>query len=140
MNASLMLAIGLALIASMTGCAGHDRSPVTGRVGIELGGSGYVRLERHPDGSAVATVLEAPPSGETYVRFEFSEHPNFRMLKTENGYPFVLRFDAQMCISERGVCAETNVIPIAPNGGSFESWTDPIDQLIFSNFRLTPPD
>jgi hypothetical protein len=95
------------------------------------------------------TVADDQIAGITYqkdpdksdVAFKFSqeslENGKWRMqLVTRNGLKRRLAFDAQRMAPWKDEMLQTNILPIEPGLSSFESWPDPIVELVLTNFRF----
>ena len=132
----LLILTALAVVVSACAKSFPDRRPL----GIALGTSGYVRLSRTPTGDAFVEHQSESPLPAPYVRFRFTDNPTFRLLITENEYPYDLDFDIKVCVTETQACSLANINPVKAHGSNGDAWPEPIDAVILSNFRLINPD
>jgi hypothetical protein len=95
------------------------------------------------------TITDNQITGITYqsdpaksdVSFKFtqeklSKDETIMMLVTRNGLKRHLLFDALMTVPDKKGIFKTSIIPIEPGLTNFESWPDPIVQLVLRNFRF----
>jgi hypothetical protein len=127
------------VVTLLLACAGNVPIPTAEDVSVRLGETIIVSLIRNEDGKARATLVPEAPESLPFSRLEFSDKGSYRMLKIQNGTSYVMRVNVMMCISQSGQCADTNVLPLAPDQTNYETWGDPIDLLVFSDFQLEKP-
>jgi hypothetical protein len=97
------------------------------------------------------TVVDGQISGITYqpgpdksdVQFKFSQEksgnkaaPFMMMLATQNHLKQRLQFEALMTIPGKQGAFKTSILPVEPGLSGFESWPNPIVQLVLRNFRF----
>jgi len=58
------------------------------------------------------------------------------MLVIKNNTTETLHFDALMRVPDEKGCAETSILPVPPGLSDFESWPEPIVQLVLRNIRI----
>ena len=61
---------------------------------------------------------------------------SYRLLKITNYTKYILRMDVRVCIDQGTRCAGASVLPLGPGLSNYESWSEPIDVVLLSNFQL----
>jgi hypothetical protein len=70
------------------------------------------------------------------ISLEFSAQGGMNILHIKNGFRQTLRLRCLMCRKGQRTYLETNVLPIPAGLGDFESWPDPIEELVLFDFKL----
>jgi len=89
----------------------------------------------------ITGVTYQPDSAKCDVSFRFSQekldkNEMIMMLTTRNGLKHRLLFDALMTVPGKKGVFKTSILPIEPGLSNYESWPDPIVQLVLRNFRF----
>jgi hypothetical protein len=92
----------------------------------------------------IAAIAYEPEGAKSDIEFHLTQETitpqlTIMVLVTRNGLKRKLLFDARMTIPNEKAPFDTNITPVEPGQSSYESWPNPIIQLILSNFRLTDP-
>ena len=91
-------------------------------------------------GDRISGVTYQPAPARSDVVFTFTQEktPNgpMMLLVTKNNLKRKLVFDALMTIPGQEGIHKTSILPIQASLSSFESWPDPIVQLVLQNFRF----
>jgi hypothetical protein len=92
----------------------------------------------------IAAITYEPEGAKSDIEFHLTQETitpqlTIMVLVTRNGLKRKLLFDARMTIPNEKAPFDTNITPVEPGQSSYESWPNPIIQLILSNFRLTDP-
>jgi hypothetical protein len=82
-----------------------------------------------------------PKVNKSDISFRFTQekvnkNEMMMMLVTRNGLKHRLLFDALMTVPNKSGVLKTSIIPIEPGLSNFESWPQPIVQLVLRNFRF----
>jgi len=90
----------------------------------------------------IASIAYEPDGAKSDIEFHFSQEKitdtmSIMMLVTRNGMKRTLVFDARMSIPKEKEPFPTGITPIEPGLSSYESWPNPITEIVLSNFRLT---
>lgn len=84
----------------------------------------------HPEKTLVLTFQQGGMGGQYGMAFHI-EQPFDRPLKYHAGI--------MMVETEDGHLKKTSTCPLAPKGGTYETWPDPIFQLVLGEFRFLDP-
>jgi hypothetical protein len=90
----------------------------------------------------IASIAYEPEGAKSDIEFHLSQEKitdtmTIMMLVTRNGLKRTLVFDARMSIPKEKDPFKTDITPIEPGLSSYESWPNPIIELVLSNFRFT---
>ena len=89
----------------------------------------------------IAAISYEPDGAKSDIEFHLTQETitpeiTIMMLVTHNGLKRTLLFDAKMTMPKEKAPFDTSITPVEPGLSSYESWPNPIIQLILSNFRL----
>lgn len=92
----------------------------------------------------IAAIAFEPEGTKNDIEFHLTQETitpdlTIMVLVTHNGLKRTLLFDARMTIPKEKASFDTSITPVEPGQSSYESWPNPIIQLILTNFRLTDP-
>ena len=92
----------------------------------------------------ITAITYEPEGAKSDIEFHLTQETitpqlTIMVLVTRNGLKRTLLFDAKMTIPKEKAPFDTNITAIEPGQSSYESWPNPIIQLILSNFRLADP-
>jgi hypothetical protein len=92
-------------------------------------------------GNHVTQVTYHPDLAKADVQFELTQEKfNDKwgsMLVIQNKTNHVLRFDAMMTVPTDKNPHNTSILPVSAKLSNYESWPDPIVQLVLRNLRVT---
>jgi hypothetical protein len=134
--ASLLIAVTFLVIAPLHAEA-PDPATLKDVVNIKLGDKAAVQFQVDGNKLSQPKVVANPDSKNPTVTFDFSDQGKILILSTKNSFSKTLNFRALMRFKGRSKYVETSIIPVRAGISSFESWTDPIDDLILFDFKLT---
>lgn len=118
-----------------------DRVPyvANGDVYLFVGDSFGVNVEI--SGDRLSRITYQPDLSKADVEFKFTQEKTadgfMMLLATRNKLKRKLFFDALMTVPRKTEIYKTSVLPVEPNLSNFESWPDPIVQLILRDFRFS---
>lgn len=107
-----------------------------GEVAVSINETVLIELVSQVDGTIKAQQLTSTPTQRPHILLRLSGDGDSRMLKVENHYERTLRYAARICMTKRKLCANTSVLPVQAGLSAFESWGDPIDMVIVSQFTF----
>ena len=143
-----ILSLALAL---MLGCANSlfsaprdriDPKTLKDKVSITLGTEGTIQFKQNGNTLAEPKLIKSTDEKEPGVGYKFESHSSgaseaMLLLIVRNHYPKVLRYRAAMRIKGRKDYVETSIVPVGAGLACYESWVDPIEELILFDFKLT---
>jgi hypothetical protein len=92
-------------------------------------------------GDQVSAITYQQNAAKADVEFKLTQEkaPNgyMMLLVTRNRLKRKLFFDALMTVPGKTGIYKTSVLPVEPNLSNFESWPNPIVQLVLQNFRFS---
>ena len=116
-----------------------DPKSVKHKVSFTLGAKGTIQFKQRGD------LLTEPKLSNKFeegggVGGEFRKNDKDDRLiglMVQNRFPKALRYRALMRLKGRKEYVETSIVPVMAGLLSYESWADPIEELILFDFRLT---
>ena len=115
---------------------GAGPMPEAGEIAVSVNQTVMIELVTQTDGTLKAVILKTVSGERPHVLFRLTRDGTMRMLEVENHYGRTLKYAARMCMKKRDLCAETSVVPVRAGLSAFESWGDPIDLLVLSQFTF----
>jgi hypothetical protein len=135
--ASLLLIMAASIFAIPLSAETPNPATLKDKINIVLGDKAAVQFHVEGDVLSKPTVVTKPDPKTPTVTFDFSKQDNILILATKNPFPKALKFRAMLRIKGRTNYVETNILPIMAGLSSYESWGDPIEDLILFDFKLT---
>jgi len=107
-------------------------------VSLLLGTQGTIQFKQEGDKVTRATLVQDPDQKLQGIRVEFKKQPEFLALMLKNSLPNALRYRAAIRLKGRKGYFETSlIVPVMAGLLSYETWQDPIEELILFEFKLT---
>ena len=136
----LIAALGL-LCTAAAPAAPRDRidpKDLKDKVSLTLGSKGTIQFKQQGDALIEAKLVKEPDEKQPGISVEFKKYPEFLALKLKNGLPKALRYRAAIRLKDSEDYVETSLIlPVHAGIVGFETWKDPIEELILFDFKLT---
>jgi hypothetical protein len=108
------------------------------KVSLTLGTQGTIQFKQGGNTITSATLIKDPDQKQPGISVEFKKQPEFLNLMLKNGLPKALRYRAAIRMKGRKDYIETSlIVPVMAGLLSFETWQDPIEELILFDFKLT---
>jgi len=104
------------------------------KVTIKLGQK--LTIQFQGDSLKAPKVVEQPDPKKPSVALDLSRNGENVILHVKNGFRRTLRVRCLMRLKGQQTYRETSIIPIPAGLGDFESWRDPIEQLVLFDFKL----
>jgi hypothetical protein len=82
-------------------------------------------------------VTEHPDTKEPVVSLDFSQQDGSVMLDIKNNFPKALHCQCLARLKGKTTYFETDIVTIMAGLDDFESWEDPIEELVLFDFKLT---
>ena len=136
----LIATVTCLLVVTVLGAPGDriDDQSLKNPIRLNLGAKGFILLKELPNGQQEATLVPARPGKQPGVSVELKKEPEFIALTLQNRLPKALRYRAAVRLKGSGAYVETSlIVPVTPGLFSFESWQDPIEELVLFDFKLT---
>ena len=135
--ASLLLIMAASMSATLLLAEAPNPATLKDKINIVLGDKAVVQFHVEGDVLNQPKVVTKPDSKTPTVTFDFSKQDNILILATKNPFPKTLKFRVMMRMKGRTNYVETNILPIMAGLSSYESWGDPIEDLILFDFKLS---
>ena len=136
----LVATLGLLCVTSAL-AAPHDRidpKALKDKVSLKLGSKGTIQFKQNGDAFTEPTLVKDPDAKQPGIGVNFDKKPEFLALTLENRLPKALRYRAAIRLKGRKDYFETSlIVPIPPGLVSYETWQDPIEELILFEFKFT---
>lgn len=117
-----------------------DRQAIKDSVTLQLGSAGTIQFKQVGDKLTELKLVKTPEGDQTGIDVEFKKHPEFLAMKLKNNLTKSIRYRAAIRIKGRQDYVETSlIVPVAPGLFSYESWGDPIEELVLFDFQLVDP-
>jgi hypothetical protein len=126
--------------SSVTFAAPRDRidpATIKDKVSLKLGTKGTIQFKAQGDVLAEPKLVKDAPENAAGVGAELSKSDNLIMLRVQNRFAKNLHYRAAIRLKGRTDFVETSLIPVKAGLLSFESWGDPIEEIILFEFKLT---
>jgi len=107
-----------------------------GYVNILLGEKVNVEFDEEANKLTNARYVEQIKSAEKTVTFELLEIENGIILSVKNPFSKDIIYDCLIQNYKTGKLQSTSIIPVRSKLLSFESWAEPIPQVVISNVRF----
>ena len=114
-----------------------DPSKIDDKVTITLGQTLTLQFQAQGDSLKTPKIVEQADQKQPSVTLDFDKHDDMLILHIKNGFSRTLRVRCLMHLKAQQAYAETSILPIPAGLGDFESWRDPIEELILFDFKLT---
>ncbi len=116
-----------------------DVSKIQNSVRISLGQKAVVAFDLHGDKLANPRRVQGAQKGPVVTLEFFADKVNKELLVLVIGssYPRVVRYRAAARQKGRREFYETNVLRLNPKIPVFEGWSDPFEELVLFDFKLT---
>jgi hypothetical protein len=138
---TLRLTTALILICAATVFAAPrdriDPKDLKDKVSLTLGTKGTIQFKQQGDTLTEPKLVKAADEKTPGMSVEFKKDDQLLMLTVQNPFPKALRYRAAARLKGRKEYVETSIIPVMAGLLSFESWQDPIEELILFDFKLT---
>lgn len=115
-----------------------DAKDLKNKVTLTLGSKGTIQLKPLANALNEPTLIKDPDEKQPGISVEFKKEPDFLALNLKNRLPKALWYRAAVRLKGRKEYVETSlIVPVAAGLISFETWQDPIEELVLFDFRLT---
>lgn len=114
-----------------------DPSMLKDKVTIEVGKKSIIEFEQKNDALVNPKTVDKSSENPPTPSFEFTKKGDNLMLVTKNPYRKDMTFRALARLKGRKDYFETSIVPVRSGLLSFEVWSDPIEELILFEFKLT---
>ena len=130
--------IGLMTTIGFAGDIKIDPAKLTNTVVISVGQKCDVHFEQQGNKlSAPQIIKDISQKGEIELSLDFRKEKDISLLIIRNKFEKTLRFRALARLQGSGEIFETTILPIESNMSNYESWPDPIEELVLFDFKLT---
>ena len=82
-------------------------------------------------------IMEHPDEKRPNVSLDFTKEDGNVMLEIKNGFPKALHCRCLTRLKGKTAYFETDIVTIMAGLSDFESWGDPIEELVLFDFKLT---
>lgn len=129
----------LSLLCSLSAFAAPPVDPATLEDKVTLTVGKKLTVQFQPDGDALKkpTVVERSDPKQPRVILDFGMHEGTLILSIKNRFPRALRVRCLMRLKGQTAYSETSILPILAGLSDFESWRDPIEEIVLFDFKLT---
>lgn len=112
---------------------------VVDAVGISLGQKFAVAFDQRGDRLVNPRRVKRAQKDSVVTPWFFTpkEHKGLLVLVVGSSYPRVVRYRAAARGKGRRDFYETNMLPLNPNIPVYEGWSDPLEEIILFDFKLT---
>jgi hypothetical protein len=115
-----------------------DAKALKDKISLTLGTKGTIQFKQQGDALAEPKLVKDADEKQPGISVEFKKHPEFIALMLRNGLPKALRYRAAIRLKGREDYFETSlIVPVMAGLVSFETWQDPIEELVLFEFKLT---
>jgi hypothetical protein len=140
MNILKLIAAIVLLCAAAEAAPGDQIDPKEHKdaVSLTLGSKGVIQLKQEGGAITAATLIKDPDQKEPGIKVEFKKEPQFLALMLKNALPKSLRYRAAIRTKGSRQFFETSlIVPVTAGLLSYETWQDPIEELVLFEFKLT---
>jgi hypothetical protein len=114
-----------------------DPSKIDDKVTITLGQKLTVQFQAQGDSLKTPKIVEQTDQKQPSVILDFDKHDETLILHIKNGFAQTLRVRCLMRLKWQKAFSETSILSIPAGLGDFESWRDPIEELVLFDFKLS---
>ncbi|WP_395739149.1 hypothetical protein [Prosthecobacter sp.] len=135
-----LFAIALLGTAIVSAAPGDPIDPKTFKdtVSLPLGTQGTIQFKQEGAAITAATLVADPDGKLPGIRVDFKQQHEFLGLKVKNALTKALRYRAAIRLKGSKDFQETSLInPIMAGLLGYETWKDPIEELVLFDFKLT---
>lgn len=136
----LVAALTLFLTAAALGAPG-DRiaaKDLKGKISLHVGTKGTIQFKQQGDVLAEPMLVSDPDGNLPGVGVACQMEPKLFLLILRNRLSKALRYRAVVRLKGRSEFVETSlIVPVMTGLSSYESWQDPIEELVLFDFQLT---
>jgi hypothetical protein len=130
------------LLATATPCfaavkEAPDPAKIKDKVTLAVGKDVAVQFQQEGNALSAPKIVEKPDGKTPAVTFTFKKEAELLMLNTKNPFTKTFSFRALIRLKGRKDYKETSIIAIPAGLFSFESWGDPIEEIVLFDFKLT---
>lgn len=104
---------------------------------IAIGEKCEVQFEEKGDALLKPVKVTTPDAAKPLISLNFKNERDMPLLVIRNAFPRTLEFRAAMKLKGRKDYIETSILPVGSNMSNYESWSDPIEELVLFDFKLT---
>lgn len=116
--------------------AGTDLSDIKGKVSIKLGEEFFVAFDVQADALLNPQVTKIRGEKQAGITVEFQKYKDGCLLTTKNDLPRTFHARCFARLKDYDTFFETDILPVGPGIGSNETWHEPIEELVLSDFKL----
>jgi len=115
-----------------------DPATLKDKVSLALGAKGTIQFTRDGDTLTAPVLVKGAGQNQPGISVEFTKRPEFIALNLQNRLPKAIRYRAAVRLKGRKDFVETSlIVPVHAGLVSFETWQDPIEEIILFEFKLT---
>jgi hypothetical protein len=114
----------------------HQPAKLKDKVTVKPGQNLTIQFQAQGDSLKGPKTVKQPDPKQPSVALDLSQSGENVILHIKNGFRLTLRVRCLMRLKGQPTFRETSIIPIPAGLGDFESWRDPIEQLVLFDFKL----
>jgi hypothetical protein len=137
----LLLAAALSFLCTAAALAAPreriDPKSVRDKISLTLGTKGTIQFKQQGDMLTDPKLGDADDRGKPGMGVELKKEDKLFILVVQNRFPKGLRYRAAARLKGAEDFVETSVVRVGARLSSFESWDDPIEEIILFDFKLT---
>lgn len=113
-----------------------DPAKIEDSIRITLGKKLTVQFQADGNTLKKPVITEHPDAKQPVLSLDFSQQDGNAMLDIKNGFPKALHCRCLARLKGKTAWFETNIVTIMAGLDDFESWGDPIEELVLFDFKL----
>ena len=114
-----------------------DPSNLEDKVTITVGQKLAIQFQSDGDALKKPKMIEQPDAKSPSVALDFGKHDSILILSIKNSFSRALRCRCLMRLKGQKEYSETSILPIMAGLADYESWGDPIEEIVLFDFKLT---
>jgi hypothetical protein len=136
-----LIAAFTALVVAIASAAPRDRiepKDLKDKISLTVGSEGTIQFKQQGDAITEPKLIKDPDAKQPGIGVELKLKPEFLALTLQNRLPKALRYRAAVRLKGRKDYFETSlIVPVMSGLVSYETWQDPIEELVLFDFKLT---
>jgi hypothetical protein len=114
-----------------------DPAEIKEKVSITPGKSLIVQFQQHGDVLRQPRIVDKADRSSPHIFFDLKKEDGMLILSIKSGCEKTVRLRALMRLKGDNRYIETSMLPLMPKLTGFESWQDPIEELVLFEFKTT---
>ena len=127
----------LLCIFSASAAAVGDATTLSDKVAITPGKKFTVQFQKEGDTLKSPKIVKELDSKRPSITMDFSAQGGMNILHIKNGFLQTLRMRCLMRLKGQRTYSETSIAPIPAGLGDFESWREPVEELVLFDFKTS---